>query len=125
MNKEIYLNLTYILVDYSLILTNSAKKMYIVFGSKKNVYKSVPMKGIEIIEKYNYKFFDEIKLELSIAKVIDKKSKIKVIDCNEQNCENLISVKFFGNFKDVDDAKKEIESLIYYGSLKTKLEKIS
>ena len=50
MNKEIYLNLTYILVDYSLILTNSAKKMYIVFGSKKNVYKSVPMKGIEIIE---------------------------------------------------------------------------
>ena len=25
----------------------------------------------------------------------------------------------------VDDAKKEIESLIYYGSLKTKLEKIS
>ena len=125
MNKKIYLNLTYILVDYSLILTNSAKKMYIVFGSKKNVYKSVPTKGIEIIEKYNYKFFDEIKLELFIAKVIDKNSKIKVIDCNEQNCENLISVKFFGNFKDVDDAKKEIESLIYYGSLKTKLEKIS
>ena len=28
--------------------------MYIVFGSKKNVYKSVPMKGIEVIEKYNY-----------------------------------------------------------------------
>ena len=51
--------------------------------------------------------------------------KIKVIDCNEINCENLISVKFFGNFKDVNDAKKEIESLIYYGNLKTKLEKIS
>ena len=99
MNKKIYLNLTYILVDYSLILTSNAKKkMYIVFGSKKNVYKSVPMKGIEIIEKYNYKFFDEIKLELSIAKVIDKNSKIKVIDCNEQNCENLISVKFLFPF---------------------------
>ena len=99
--------------------------MYIVFGSKKNVYRSVPMKGIEIIEKYNYKFFDEIKLELSIGKVIDENSKIKVIDCNEKDCENLISVKFFGNFKDVGDAKKEIESLIYYGSLETKLEKIS
>ena len=71
--------------------------MYIVFGSKKNVYRSVPMKGIEIIEKYNYKFFNEIKLELSIAKVIDENSKIKVIDCNEKDCENLISVKFIVN----------------------------
>ena len=120
-----YFNLTFILVNYNLISINSAKKMYIVFGSKKNVYKSIPMKGIEVIEKYNYKFFDEIKLELSIAKVIDENSRIKVIDCNETNCENLISVKFFGNFKYVNDAKKEIESLIYYGNLKTKLEKIS
>ena len=44
--------------------------MYIVFGSKKNVYKSVPMKGIEVIEKYNYKNIDEC------TKLMNEKSKI-------------------------------------------------
>ena len=27
--------------------------MYIIFGSKKNVYKSIPLDGVEIVEKYN------------------------------------------------------------------------
>jgi hypothetical protein len=99
--------------------------MYIVFGSKKNVYKSEPGNGVEIIEKYIYKFYNEIKLEINIAKVIDNKSKIKVVDCVHKNCENLIPVKFFGNFNSIIEAKKEIESLVCYENLNTSLEKIS
>ena len=99
--------------------------MYIIFGSKKNVYKSIPLDGVEIVEKYNYKFYDEIKLELNIGKVTNKKSKIKVVDCTENNCENFISVKFFGNFKNVESAREEIEALIFYGNLKTNIEKIA
>ena len=98
--------------------------MYIIFGSKKNVYKSIPGNGIEIIEKYIYRFYNEIKLEINIAKVIDDKSKIRVIDCVNKNCENLIPVKFFGNFTNIIEAKKEIESLVCYGNLDTNLEKI-
>ena len=99
--------------------------MYIIFGSKKNVYKSIPLDGVKIVEKYNYKFYDEIKLELNIGKVTNKKSKIKVVDCTESYCENFISVKFFGNFKDIETARKEIEALIFYGNLKTNIEKIA
>ena len=98
--------------------------MYIIFGSKKNVYKSIPLEGVETVEKYHYKFYNKIKLELNIGKVTDKKSKIRVVDCAENNCENLISVKFFGNFKDIDAARKEIKALISYGNLNTNIEKI-
>ena len=98
--------------------------MYIIFGSKKNVYNSIPPDGIEIIEKYLYKFYGEIKLELSIGKVINMKSKIRVVDCSQKNCENFIPVKFFGNFNDIESARKEIEALICYGNLKTDIEKI-
>ena len=99
--------------------------MYIIFGSKKDVYKSIPVEGVEIVEKYNYKFYNEIKLELNIGKVTKKNSKIKVVDCTEINCVNFISVKFFGNFKDIESARKEIEALIFYGNLKTNIEKIA
>tara|TARA_B100001175_G_C19149062_1_gene467336 strand:- start:238 stop:537 length:300 start_codon:yes stop_codon:yes gene_type:complete len=99
--------------------------MYIIFGSKKDVYKSIPLEGVEIIEKYNYKFYNEIKLELNIGKVTKKNSKIKVVDCTEINCVNFISVKFFGNFNDIESARKEIEALIFYGNLKTNIEKIA
>ena len=98
--------------------------MYIIFGSKKNVYKSIPPDGVKTIEKYLYKFYGEVKLELSIGKVINLKSKIKVVDLTQANCENLISVKFFGNFSNIESAREEIKALIFYGNLKTDLEKI-
>ncbi len=98
--------------------------MYIIFGSKKNVYKSIPLDGVETIEKYLYKFYGEIKLELSIGKVTNTKSKIKVIDCSQKNCENFIPVKFFGNYNNIELARKEIEALICYGNLKTNIEKL-
>ena len=44
--------------------------MYIIFGSKKDVYESIPLDGIEIVEKYLYKFYNEVKLELNIAAAI-------------------------------------------------------
>ena len=98
--------------------------MYIIFGSKKDVYESIPLDGIEIVEKYLYKFYNEVKLELNIAKVNDENCKIKVTDCADKKYTNYISAKFFGNFSDADEARKEIEELIFYGNLKTELEKI-
>ena len=98
--------------------------MYIVFGSKDNVYKSIPLDGIETVEKYLYKFYGKIKLELSIAKVNDPRGKIKVVDCLQENCVNLISAKFFGNFENIESARNEIKSLTYFGNLKTNLVKV-
>ena len=98
--------------------------MYIVFGSKDNVYKSIPLDGIETVEKYIYKFYGKIKLELSIGKVNNPISKIKVVDCLQENCVNFISAKFFGNFKNIESARNEIRSLTYFGNLKTNLVKV-
>ena len=92
--------------------------------SKKDVYESTPLEGIEIVERYLYKFYNEVKLELNIAKVNDENCKIKVTDCANKKYINYISAKFFGNFRDPDEARKEIEELIFYGNLKTELEKI-
>ena len=98
--------------------------MYIVFGSKENVYKSIPLEGIEIVEKYLYKFYGKVKLELSIGKVNNSRSKIKVVDCLQENCVNFISAKFFGNFDNIESARNEIKSLTFFGSLKTNLVKV-
>lgn len=98
--------------------------MYIIFGSKENVYKSIPVDGIDIIEMYHYKFYGKVQLELNIGKVNNIKSKIKVIDCTQKNCVNFISVKFFGNFNSIDAARNEIKTLISYGNLNTDMIKI-
>ena len=98
--------------------------MYIVFGSKDNVYQSIPLDGIETVEKYIYKFYGKIKLELCIGKVNDPRSKIKVVDCLQENCINFISAKFFGNFKNIESARNEIKSLTYFGNLKINLVKV-
>jgi hypothetical protein len=82
--------------------------MYIIFGSKKNVYKSIPVDGIDIIEMYHYKFYGKVQLELNIGKVNNIKSKIK----------------FFGNFNSIDAARNEIKTLISYGNLNTDMIKI-
>ena len=98
--------------------------MYIVFGSKENVYKSIPLEGIETVEKYLYKFYGKVRLELSIGKVNNSRSKIKVVDCLHENCVNFISSKFFGNFENIESARNEIKSLTFFGNLKTKLVKV-
>ena len=63
-------------------------------------------------------------LELSIGKVNNSKSKIKVVDCLQENCVNFISAKFFGNFDNIESARNEIKSLTFFGSLKTNLVKV-
>jgi hypothetical protein len=98
--------------------------MYIIFGSKKNVYSSVPLDGVETVESYQYKFYGKVILDLNIGKVTNKKSKIKVIDETEKNCVNLISVKFFGKFNNIEEARKEIKTLVSYGDLKTDMKQI-
>ena len=98
--------------------------MYIVFGSKNNVGENGFGFGKENVEKYLYKFYGKIKLELCIGKVNDPRSKIKVVDCLQENCINFISAKFFGNFKNIESARNEIKSLTYFGNLKTNLVKV-
>ena len=51
-------------------------------------------------------------------------SKIKVVDCLQENCVNFISAKLFGDFKNIEAARNEIKSLIFYGNLKTDLVKV-
>ena len=87
--------------------------MYIVFGSKNDVYKSIPLDGIETVEKYLYKFYGNIKLEFSIGKVNDPKGKIKVVDCLQEDCVNFISAKFFGNLKILNPLEMKLKVLLF------------
>ena len=95
--------------------------MYIVYSSKPNEYMATPLGNINPIETYDYFFYGKLKQSITIGEVKDDEAKIKIQEIEDKDCINVVPIKFFESFGDVDEARSEIKTLISFGALDTKL----
>jgi hypothetical protein len=99
---------------------------YIILTNKDTYQTDLTTDGIELIETYDYYFFDKLKASYTIAKVTDNKCKIRIIEETPDNSYiNNISVKFFEAFTNIEDARHELHQMVGEKSQDQKLVKVS
>lgn len=96
---------------------------YIILTNKETYKTETNTDGIELIESYDYKFFNKLKATYSIAKVNDPRCRITLIENSEKAYTNHVPVKFFEAFENIEEAREELKELAGPNSEDAKLEK--
>lgn len=97
--------------------------MYIILTSKLGEYDARPGQGITPVEAYEYFFYDRKKADFTIAEVSDDKSRVSIVESSDDGRTNSVPLKFFERFDTVEAARAELEQLITFGSIETRLER--
>lgn len=85
---------------------------YIILTNKEAYQTNLHSEGIELVESYDYVFFDKIKASYSIVKVVDPACKIIITEDGEKKYVNHVPVKFFETFDDLEGAREELWELV-------------
>ncbi|MFD2924832.1 hypothetical protein [Halobacillus naozhouensis] len=86
---------------------------YIVLTNKDTYQTVLDNDGLEVVESYQFYFFDKLKATYTIAKVLDDRTKIQLYEkYGEKEFVNYIRVKFFEAFENIDDAREELDEIV-------------
>lgn len=87
-------------------------KKYIILTNKEDYQTDLNNDGLNVVETYDYYFFDRLKAKYSIAEVLSDDIKIKLIEETEEKIYiNEIPIKFFEAFETIEEAKEELNEL--------------
>lgn len=95
--------------------------MFVVLTSKPGIYRAQLKTASEIIESYKYYFYDRHLATFQIAKM-DQPGYVEIIE--ENGNVNKVPTKFLDSFDTLEEAKSEIDTLIRFGNLEVRLEKL-
>ncbi|MEW9668790.1 hypothetical protein [Ammoniphilus sp. 3BR4] len=98
---------------------------YIVLTNKESYQTDLTTAGIELVESYDYMFYDKRIANYSIVKVTDNKCKIKIVEESDRSYINHIPVKFFEAFETIEEAREELDVLVGTHTETQKLVKVS
>ncbi|WP_205738431.1 ferredoxin [Billgrantia endophytica] len=77
------------------------------------------------IESYEYYFYDKKKADFTIAEVVADGKRVSIVECDENGQTNSVPIKFFEKFETVEEARKELKQLVTFGTIDTRLERVS
>lgn len=99
---------------------------YIILTNKKDEFSTdLTVEGIEPVESYDYFFYSEKKANYTIAKLLEDHIKVKLVEAEDETLINRVPAKLFETFDSLDDARGELQELISFGTMDTKLVKVS
>lgn len=86
---------------------------YIVLTNKDTFQTILKNDGLEIVETYDFYFFEKLKAKYTIAKILDENIKIQLYEQYEgKEYINQISVKFFEKFDTLEAAREELNEIV-------------
>jgi len=94
--------------------------MYVILTSKPGQFRTEPVEGIRPVEAYDYLFGETPKARFVIAE-LERQTKIRVIDEVEPPVLNLVPSKFLPSYGSLEEARKELEHLTAFGSVRAAL----
>lgn len=99
--------------------------MYIIVTSKPQEYAADPGAGVRAVETYDYYFYGQHRATFTIGEVVADDARVRIIDANDPDCINSVPSKFFGDFGDIADARRELEELTRFGDIDARLERVA
>ncbi len=86
---------------------------YIVLTNKDTFQTVLENDGFQPVETYHFYFFDELKANYTIAKIVKDSFKIQLYEkYEEKEYINNIHVKFFETFPTIEEARKELNEIV-------------
>lgn len=86
---------------------------YTVLTNKDTFQTVLENEALEIIESYQFYFFDSLKATYTIAKIVDDNAKIKLYEKYDgKDYVNNIHVKFFETFPTIEEAREELNEIV-------------
>ncbi|RST74273.1 hypothetical protein D4T97_011405 [Siminovitchia acidinfaciens] len=86
---------------------------YILLTNKETFQTDLSNDGLEIVETYNFYFFEKLRAKYSIAKVVDENARIKMSEEYEgKEYVNHIRVKFFERFETIEEVREELYEIV-------------
>src|SRR6056297_439588 len=96
------------------ILTNSTGRvlaLFIIVTSKPNEYDAAYGDGVRAVETYKYYFYGTHRATFTIGEVVENSARV--------------TITFFGDFGDADEARHELEELTRFGDIDARLERVA
>ncbi|MFB9270040.1 ferredoxin [Bradyrhizobium erythrophlei] len=98
--------------------------MYVILTSKPGLFRTEIVEGLRPLEAYDYLFYGVKKATFVIAELL-KETKVKVIDeAWSPPVVNKVPSKFLEKFETPERAYSELEHLITFGHMDTRLRKL-
>lgn len=97
--------------------------MFVILTSKPGNFRTEPVAGVEPVAAYDYMFFGQRKARFVIAK-LEQDVKVRVIEDVPGGTVNLVTSKFLEKFDTLERAKAELDHLISFGRMDTRLEPV-
>lgn len=97
--------------------------MYIILTSKLGEYDARPGQGIAPVESYAYFFYGKKKADFTIAEITGDQGRVSIVESGEDGLTNSVPLKFFEHFDSVEAARAELEQLVTFGTIDTRLER--
>ncbi len=94
--------------------------MYVILTSKPGQFRTELVEGIRPIEAYDYLFGTVAKARFVIAE-LEHETKVRVIDEVEPPVLNLVPTKFLPSYDTIEAARKELDHLTAFGSVRAAL----
>lgn len=95
--------------------------MYLIATSKPGDYEARLENGVRPVETYHYMFHGRLHAIYTIAQADGPGARVSIVDAEDPRCVSRIPVKFFGDFDDLAEARREIEQLVGDDGLDVKL----
>lgn len=94
--------------------------MYAILTSKPGQFRSEPGVGLVELETWDYLLSGRLQARFTIAEV-QAQARVRIIDEADPRAVNSVPAKFLPSFKQIEEARAELEHLIRFGNLDAKL----
>ncbi|WP_071395777.1 hypothetical protein [Bacillus tuaregi] len=86
---------------------------YAVLTNKDTFQTVLENDALELVETYQFYFFDSLKATYTIAKIVDDHAKITLYEKYDgKDYINKIHVKFFETFPTIEEAREELNEIV-------------
>ena len=97
--------------------------MYVILTSKPGQFRTEAGEGVQPVEAYDYLFCGRKRAQFVIAELA-RDTKVRIVEESGAAAVNLVPTKFLPRFVSVEEARLELEQLIRFGDLDSKLVKL-
>ena len=94
--------------------------MFVILTSKPGQFRTEPGAGLRPVEAYEYRFGGALKARFVIA-ALEREVKVTVVDEAEPPVVNRVPAKFLARFESLEAARRELEHLTAFGSVRATL----
>lgn len=94
--------------------------MFVILTSKPGKYATHSNADIEPVQTWDYQFYGHLQARFVVGRLL-RETRVAVVEEEGEHITNWVPSKFLEHFDSLEDAHRELQQLVHFGSLDAKL----